>query len=214
MTVMEQIIAAVVGGIFVIGAFGLGQFAHFITAKKRKMEDLANLIIPRRAELCREFFRAVAETGIQMLADEGGMPKDQKIRELHDLCNRSMYALCPYGSLKFLECIQKLSEICYTHKPDVLAEKEGAWKQFKMDFMSKFLEMPALARTDCFGPDIDKLMGQEVKAFVAVSGIAAELRVPARTVKERLRKLGIQPDKQGLIPRYYRSVIERVLTMK
>jgi hypothetical protein len=66
-----------------------------------------------------------------------------------------MYELCPYGSLAFLECIEALSKICYRHKPDVSAGKEGSWKTFKNDFMFKFLEMPALARSDCFGPDFD-----------------------------------------------------------
>jgi hypothetical protein len=74
---------------------------------------MANLIIPRRAELYREFFCAVAKTEIQMLQDEGDMPKGEKIALLHDICKRSMYELCPYGSLLFLEKIQKLSEICF-----------------------------------------------------------------------------------------------------
>jgi hypothetical protein len=69
-----------------------------------------------------------------------------------------MYELCPYGSLLFLEKVQKLSEICFKHKPDVLAGKEGAWKDFKDDFMFKFMEMPALARSDCFGPDFDRFL--------------------------------------------------------
>jgi hypothetical protein len=119
---------------------------------------MANLIIPRRAELYREFFCAIAKTGIQMLHDERDMPKGEKITLLHDICNRSMYELCPYGSLMFLEKIQKLSKICFTHKPDVLAEKEGAWKSFKDYFMFTFLEMPALARFDCFGPGFDRLL--------------------------------------------------------
>jgi hypothetical protein len=93
-----------------------------------------------------------------MLHDEGGMPKDEKIALLHDLCNRSMYELCPYGSLMFLEKIEKLSAICFNHKPDVWAGREGAWKDFKFDFMFTFLEMPALARSDCFGPDFDKFL--------------------------------------------------------
>jgi hypothetical protein len=104
-----------------------------------------------------------------MLHDEGDMPKGEKITLLHDICNRSMYELCPYGSLLFLEKIQKLSKICFTHKPDVLAEKEEAWKSFKDDFMFTFLEMPVLARSDCFGPDFDRFLkpgkpkGQKIK---------------------------------------------------
>jgi hypothetical protein len=119
---------------------------------------MAELLIPRRAELYREFFCAIGKTGVQMLKDEGDMPRNEKIALLHEICNRSMYELCPYGSLKFLERIQKLSKICYKHKPDVLEGKEGAWKNFKMDFMFTFLEMPALARYDCFGPDFDKFL--------------------------------------------------------
>jgi hypothetical protein len=149
-------INAVIGGLFGVSAFALSQVTFFFTSRKRKMEDLANLIIPRRAELYREFFCAVGKAGIQMLKDEGDIPKDEKIALLHDICNRSMYELCPYGSLAFLECIRALSEICYRHKSGVLAEKEGAWKAFKNDFMFKFLEMPALARSDCFGPDFDR----------------------------------------------------------
>jgi hypothetical protein len=119
---------------------------------------MANLIIPRRAELYREFFCAITGTGIQMLHDEGDIPKGEKIVMLHDICNRSVYELCPYGSLLFLEKVQKLSEICFEHKPDVLAGKEGAWKDFKDDFMFKFLEMPALARSGCFGPGFDRFL--------------------------------------------------------
>jgi hypothetical protein len=158
---MNEITAAFIGGIFLMAVFCLGQFAHAFTSRKRKTEDMANLIIPRRAELYREFFRAIAETGIQMLRDEGGMPKEEKIALLHDICNRSMYGLCPYGSLAFLEKTRKLSEICYNHKPDVLAGREGAWKAFKDDFMFTFLEMPALARSDCFGPDFDRFLKPE-----------------------------------------------------
>jgi hypothetical protein len=158
MATMNEILAALVGGCALIAVFCLGHFVQALTSRKRKTEDMANLIIPRRAELYREFFCAIAKTGIQMLRDEGDMPKDEKIALLHDLCNRSMYELCPYGSKLFLEKIQKLSEICFNHKSDVLAGKEGAWKHFKNDFMFTFLEMPAVARSDCFGPDFDKFL--------------------------------------------------------
>jgi hypothetical protein len=158
MGIMNEITAALIGGFSLIAVFCLGQFVQAFTSKKRKTEDMANLIIPRRAELYREFFRAVVKNGIQMPRDEGDMSKGEKIALLHDICNRSMYELCPYGSLLFLEKIQKLSEICFKHKPDVLGGKEGAWKGFKDSFMFKFLEMPALARSDCFGPDFDRLL--------------------------------------------------------
>jgi hypothetical protein len=72
-----------------------------------------------------------------------------------------MYELCPYAGLMFLEKIQKLSEICYNHKPDVFGGKEGTWKDFKDDFMFTFLEMPALTRSDCFGPDFDRFLKPE-----------------------------------------------------
>jgi hypothetical protein len=149
---------AVIGGLFGVLAFILSQITFFLTSRKRKTEDMANLIIPRRAELYREFFCAVGKTGVQMLKDEGDMPEGEKISLLHDICNRAMYELCPYGSLAFLECIAALSKICYQHKPGVLAGEEGAWKAFKNSFMFKFLEMPALARSDCFGPDFDRFL--------------------------------------------------------
>jgi hypothetical protein len=69
-----------------------------------------------------------------------------------------MYELCPYRSLLFFETARKLSEICFKHKPDVLAGKEGAWKEFKDDFMFAFLELLPLARSDCFGPDFDRFL--------------------------------------------------------
>jgi hypothetical protein len=155
---MNEIIAALIGGFCFIAVFLFGQFLQAVMSKRRKTEDMANLIIPRRAELYREFFCAITKTGIQMLQDEGDMPTSEKIAVLHDICNRSMYELCPYGSRVFLEDVQKLSEICYTHKPDVLADKDGAWKAFKDDFMFTFLEMLALARSDCFGPDFDTFL--------------------------------------------------------
>jgi hypothetical protein len=158
---MNEIMAALIGGFCLIIVFFLGQFLQAVTSKRRKTEDMANLIIPRRAELYREFFCAITKTGIQMLQDEGDMPTSEKIAVLHDICNRSMYELCPYGSLAFLENIQKLSEICYRHKSDVLSDKDGAWKAFKDDFMFTFLEMPALARSDCFGPDFDTFLKPE-----------------------------------------------------
>jgi hypothetical protein len=133
---MNEIMAAFVGGFFLIAVFFLGQFVQAFTSKKRKTEDTANLIIPRRAELYREFFCAIAKTGIQMLHDEGDMSKGEKIDLLHDICNRAIYELCPYGSLLFLEKTQNLSD----------------------DFMFKFLEMPALARSDCFGVDFDRFL--------------------------------------------------------
>jgi hypothetical protein len=158
---MNEILAAFTGGLSLIVVFCLGQFIQVFTSKKRKTEDMANLIIPRRAELYRGFFCAVTKTGVQMPRDEGDMPKGLKIALLHDICNRSMYELCPYGSPRFLEKIQKLSEICSRHKPDVLGEEEGAWKDFKYDFMFTFLEMLPLARSDCFGPDFDKFLKPE-----------------------------------------------------
>jgi hypothetical protein len=39
-----------------------------------------------------------------------------------------------------------------------LAGKDGAWKDFKDTFMFTFLEMPALIRSDCFGPDFDRFL--------------------------------------------------------
>jgi hypothetical protein len=155
---MNEILAALIGGFSLVAVFCIGQFTQASTSKKRKTEDMANLIIPRRAELYREFFCAITKTGIQMLHDEGDMPKGEKIALLHDICNRSMYELCPYGSKMFLETVQKLSELCFKHKPDVLAGKEGAWKDFKDDFMFKFLELLPLARSDCFGPDFDRFL--------------------------------------------------------
>jgi hypothetical protein len=41
---------------------------------------------------------------------------------------------------------------------DVLAGKDEAWKLFKNDFMFTFLEMPAITRSDCFGPDFDRFL--------------------------------------------------------
>jgi hypothetical protein len=155
---MNEILAALVGGFSLLAVFCLGQFVQAFTSKKRKTEDMANLIIPRRAELYREFFCIITKTGIQMLHDEGNMTKEEKIALLHDICNRSMYELCPYGSLVFLEKIQKLSEICFTYKPDVLAGKEEAWKGFKDAFMFTVLELLPLARSDCFGPDFDRFL--------------------------------------------------------
>jgi hypothetical protein len=93
-----------------------------------------------------------------MLHDEGDMPKGEKIAPLHDICNRSVYELCPYGNKIFLEKAQKLSKLCFRYKPDVSAGREGAWKDFKDDFMFKFLEMPAPVRSDCFGPDFDRFL--------------------------------------------------------
>ncbi|MDR0710420.1 MAG: hypothetical protein LBF77_10185 [Spirochaetaceae bacterium] len=154
-------INAIIGGLSGVLIFVISQLAFFFTSRKRKTEDMANLIIPRRAELYRDFFCAVTKTGVQMLHDEGDMPKGEKITLLHDICNRSIYELCPYGSLCFLEKIQKLSEICSRHKPNVFGKKEGAWKDFKYDFMFTFLEMLPLARSDCFGPDFDKFLKPE-----------------------------------------------------
>jgi hypothetical protein len=155
---MNEIMAAFIGGLSLIAVFCLGQFVQAFTSKRRKTEDMANLIIPRRAELYREFFCAIAKTGIQMLHDEGDMPKGEKIVLLHDICNRSMYELCPYGSLLFLEKIQKLSEVCFDHKLKVLEGGEGEWKDFKFAFMFTFLEMLPVARSDCFGPDFDRFL--------------------------------------------------------
>jgi hypothetical protein len=157
----NEIIAAFIGGLFLIMVFCLGQCIQIFTSKKRKTEDMANLIIPRRAELYREFFCAIGKTGIQMLKDEGDMPKGEKIALLHNICNRSLYELCPYGSLMFLEKIQKLSKICFDHKPNVLEKGESEWENFKFAFMFTFLELPALARSDCFGPEFDKFLKPE-----------------------------------------------------
>jgi hypothetical protein len=71
---MNEIIAVFMGGFSLIAVFCLGQFVQVFTSMKRKTEGMANLIIPRRAELYREFLCAI----IQMLHDQGDMPKAEK----------------------------------------------------------------------------------------------------------------------------------------
>jgi hypothetical protein len=45
---MNEILAAIVGGLSLVAVFCLGQFVQAFTSKKRKTEDMANLIIPER----------------------------------------------------------------------------------------------------------------------------------------------------------------------
>ena len=150
---MYQIITAVVTGGFMLAAFLL---QHVFLSRKRKIEDVTGSLIPRRAELYREFLQKICGTGIQYDYDAGDSKK-QTIAFLHETCNRALYELAPFASEPFFECVMKLSVVCGKNRPGIEAEDTPElWKKFKYEFQFWFMEILSLVREDCMGAAIDR----------------------------------------------------------
>jgi hypothetical protein len=159
MSNMPEIIAACITGFCMFLTLFI---QNVMLSRRRKIEDVASVIIPRRAELYREFLKDICGTGIQYKYDIGEDSKAEKIVFLHELCNRAIYELCPFASKNVLEHITKLSEACAKHRPLIVEavdnEVEEKWRSFTFDFKMPLFDILYLIRSDCMGDPIDSLV--------------------------------------------------------
>jgi hypothetical protein len=156
---MPQIIASCITGLFVFIAL---MVQHILLSRRKKIEDVASAIIPRRAELYRELIQKICRTGIQYKYENDNASKVAKIAFLHEICNRAIYELCPFASINVTNAIMKLSEICAKHRP-IITESDDKeisekWDKFKGEFQFHFLHFATLARLDCLSDPINKIV--------------------------------------------------------
>jgi hypothetical protein len=156
---MPKIIAACITGFFVFLAL---MVQHLLLSRRKKIEDVASAIIPRRAELYRELMQKICSTGIQYKFETDNISKAEKIAFLHETCNCAMYELCPFASINVTNAIMKLSEICAKHRP-IITEAEDSeivekWADFKSDFQRYFLPFATLTRLDCLSDPINRII--------------------------------------------------------
>jgi hypothetical protein len=166
---MYQIISSVITGFFLLLVLVIQQIA---LSRKRKMEDVANFIIPRRAELYREFFMAICGTGIQYDFEIGAMPLRGKIVFLHETCNRALYELSSFAGENALKAIMKLSSVCAAHRPLVTEASDEdlprRWQGFKHEFQFDFLTLPRLFKSECMGYALDRFITDaETRKYVS-----------------------------------------------
>ena len=156
---MTQIIAAFITGLFLVFVLFV---QHGWLSRKRKTEDVAGAVIPRRAELYRDFLSAVCGTGVQYDFENGLLDVKQKIAYLHELCNRSIYELCPFAGENTLAVIMKLSSVCAKHRYGIVnavnEELKQKWQTFKNEFQFDFTRIIPMMRSDCMGTALDKLI--------------------------------------------------------
>ena len=168
---MEQVIAACITGFFVFIAL---MVQHVLLSRRKKIEDVASAIIPRRAELYRELIQKICSTDIQYKHENDAVSKVEKIAFLHETCNRAMYELCPFASLNVINAIMKLSEICANHR-EIITEADDnempeKWNKFKREFQFYFLPFATLTRNDCLSDQINKIVeDKKTREYVKIS---------------------------------------------
>lgn len=168
MVTMPQIIAACITGFFVFTAL---MVQHVLLSRRKKIEDVASAIIPRRAELYRELMQKICSTGIQYKYEDETITKAEKIAFLHETCNRAIYELSPFSSKNVGNAIIKLSEICNEHRQMITEANEEEmpeeWKKFKKSFQFHFLSITTLIRSDCLSEPINKIVeDKETREFI------------------------------------------------
>jgi|GEM_PF-3926550 len=166
-----QILAAVVNGLFLVSILIIQQV---MLSRKRKTEDVAGAIIPRRAKLYRKLLCSICWTGVQYDYEIGTVDLKKKIVFLHETCNRAMYELSPFGGANTLLTISKLSTICAKHRHGIVnataEELEQKWQAFKYEFQFDFMTLVPVMRTDCMGAAIEKLI-VDSKSFYQVQSL-------------------------------------------
>jgi hypothetical protein len=168
MITMPQIIAAVITGLFVLTVLLI---QNVLLSRKKKIEDVAGTIIPRRAELYRELLVSICGTGVQFDYDIGKMSPKEKIVFLHETCNRALYEISPFAGANALDAIMALSAICSKHRRLVTEapeeELDEKWMDFKQEFQFHFLTLITLTRNDCMGEAIDRFIEDaKIKKYV------------------------------------------------
>ena len=145
MITITQIIAAVITGLSMFLALAV---QYVLLSRKRKVEDVAGIIIPHRAELYQGFLTKICCTGVQFNYEIGDSTPAEKIIFLHETCNRAIYELSPLAGVNTLSAIMKLSAICAEHRPKVLAASaediEDVWKDFKNHFQGNLFDLAPL----------------------------------------------------------------------
>ena len=154
-----QITAACITGFFVFTAL---MAQHVLLSRRKKIEDAAGAIIPRRAELYRELLQKICSTDIQYKYESEAVSKVEKIAFLHETCNRASYELCPFAGINVIKAVIKLSEICAKHR-SLITEADNSdisekWDKFKSEFQSYFMPFAALTRLDCLSDPINQIV--------------------------------------------------------
>jgi hypothetical protein len=155
---MPQIIAACITGFFVFVAL---MVQHILLSRKKRIEEVASALIPRRAELYRELMLKICSTDIQYKY-EAENSNVKKIVFLHETCNRAIFELCPFASLNVVNAIAKLSEICNKYRPLVTDENNEEWEKFKSEFKQYLYPLAALMRSDCLIDPINKIIEDKI----------------------------------------------------
>ena len=159
MITMTQIIAAVITGLSLFLAL-VAQYV--LLSRKRKIEDITGIIIPRRAELYQKLLMKICGTGVQFNYEIGHASPAEKIIFLHEVCNRAIYELSPLCGENALNAVTKLSATCAEFRPKLLAASgeaiEREWQNFKYHFQTYFLDLVSFVRSDCMVPAIDRFV--------------------------------------------------------
>jgi hypothetical protein len=160
---MPQIIAACITGFFVFLAL---MVQNILLSRRKRIEEVASALIPRRAELYRELIQKICSTDIQYNY-EAEICNVKKIVFLHETCNRAVYELCPFASINVINAIAKLSETCNKYRPLITEDNNEEWNKFKSEFKWYFLPFTKLARVDCLSDSINKIIeDKSIKEYV------------------------------------------------
>ncbi len=145
-----EITSALIAGL-VLGIL-IAEVLRSVSDRKKKPADLMEYFLPRRAELYREFLSDVVKTGVQLSTPQGDFADPH---ELHLICNRALYTLCPYAGINSLKAVIKLSEVCarYELNPALSATA------FRCEFQFYLVDLLPAIRSDCLGENIDALVG-------------------------------------------------------
>lgn len=165
--IMQYIIAAGITGFCMIIALLV---QHVLLSRKKKIEDVTGVMIPRRAELYREFLKDICSTGVHFMNETGQGSPAEKVVFLHETCCRAIYELSPFASENILNVIMKLSGICADYREKIITaspeEVYKEWNFFKQEFQFYFLDMLPLIRSDCMANAIDRfVLDSETKRF-------------------------------------------------
>ena len=185
MITMPQIIAACITGFCVFIAL---MVQHILLSRRKKIEDVASAIIPRRAELYRELMQKICSTGIQYKYDNETISKTERVVFLHETCNRAIYELCPFASINVANAIAKLSGICDKHRPIITEARDNEiaekWGAFKSEFQIYFFPFATLARLDCLSDPINQIVeDKKTKDYVNTFYPKQDITINGKKVK-------------------------------
>lgn len=146
--------------------FVLRDLVLFIRKKRSDTQKHSVQFIQRRAELYREFFQEITNSGVHRMEDDNRMG-DWTIKErivwLRRICNNAQYELSPFASTSMIKLLFDLSSICQKYRELILSkeddEEEKDWKAFKQAFQFRLVDVISIAGSDCQSEDIQCKIG-------------------------------------------------------